>query len=238
VNVLGAIQRFATAVGFPSPTVAVASTSQDVLQVVELLNQEGRALAARHDWQALTFEANFTTVATETQGSLSTIIGATQVLKKITDDTIWDRTQQQPVWGPLSPRIWQGNKALVLTGPYPQYRIRSNAIIFYPVPTAGHSCYFEYVSKCWATDVGGATYKVNVSADTDVFLLDEDLIMAGLEWRWLRKKGLSYAEEFNSYEQLVTDAIGNERTHATLHMDGSYQERRPGTFIPSGSWPL
>ena len=238
MNVLGAIQRFATAVGFPSPSVALTSTSNDVLQVVELLNQVGRELAGRHDWQALTFEATFTTVATESQGSLSTIIGATQVLKKITDDTIWDRTQQQPVWGPLSPQLWQGNKALVLSGPYPQYRIRGNAILFYPVPAAGHSCYFEYVSKCWATDVGGSTFKTNVTADTDVFLVDEELIMAGLEWRWLRKKGLSYAEEFNSYEMLVADAIGNERTHPTLHMDGDYQERRPGTFVPVGSWPL
>lgn len=238
MNVLEICQRFANAVGFPEPSTAVANPADDVVQIVELLNQEGRELSRRQQWQALTFEASFTTVATESQGALATIIGATQELRGIVNETIWDRTNQQPIYGPVAKRTWQGNKALTLTGPYPQYRIRGNAIVFYPVPTAGHTCYFEYISKCWCTDVSGATFRRNVASDTDIVLLDDEIMLAGLEWRWLRKKGLSYAEEFASYEQMVSDAVTRDGTKKTLRMDGDPVRYRPGTFVPSGDWPL
>lgn len=238
MNVLGLIQRFATATGFPVPTLAYANTSSDVQQVIELLNQEGRSLASRHDWQALTFEANFTTVATESQGSINTIIGGTQVLKKIVNDTLFNRTTMQKIRGPLSKMVWQAYKNLTLTGPYPQYRIRGNNLILNPVPTAGQTVYFEYVSKCWCSDFNGANFRRNIGDDTDLVLVDEELIMAGLEWRWLRKKGLSYAEEFQSYEFLVKEAIGSDGMRPRLQMDGLSQDFRPGTIVSPGSWPL
>jgi hypothetical protein len=75
-------------------------------------------------------------------------------------------------------------------------------------------------------------------ADTDIFNVDDDLLMAGLEWRWLRKKGLSYAEEYQSYENLVAEAINNERTHARLQMDGSSEQYKAGIVVPIGSWNL
>ena len=90
--VLEVIQRVANAVGLTTPTTAVASTVDEVVQLVELLNQEGRQLSTRYDWQSLVFEGNFTTVATESQGTLATIIGATQELRYIVNETIWDRT--------------------------------------------------------------------------------------------------------------------------------------------------
>lgn len=238
MNVLEVIQRFTNAVGLPEPSIAVANQADDVAQIVELLNQEGRSLSGRYNWQALTYEATFTTVATESQGTLATIIGATQQLRRIVNDTIWDRTTRVPICGPLSKQRWQAQKALGFTGPYSEYRIRGNALRFDPAPTAGHSCYFEYVSKCWCTDSTGATFRTNVANDTDLFLIEDEVVLAGLEWRWLRKKGLSYAEEFASYEALVADLITRDGTKPKLHMDGVSERNRPGIFVPIGSWNL
>lgn len=237
MNVLELIQRCANALGIPEPSVAAAATDDSTVQLVELFNQEGRSLSARHNWQALTYEASFTTLAAESQGTLSSLIGS-QTLRFIINDTIWNRTTGLPVFGPVAPKVWQGYKALNLTGPYPEYRIRGNTLRFYPTPTAGQTCYFEYVSKSWCTDSTGATYRTNVVADTDLLLLDDEVMLAGLEWRWLRKKGLSYAEEFASYEQLVAQAIGRDGTKATLSMDAEPKKVRPGTFVPVGSWNL
>lgn len=238
MNVLNIIQRFAYAVGIQAPSTAFANQADDVQQIVELLNQEGRQLSIRNNWQALTFEASFTTVATESQGTLASIIGATQELRGIVNNTIWNRSTQQPIWGPLSKQAWQGQKALGLTGPYSQYRIRGNTLRFDPAPTAGETCYFEYISNCWCTDSTGATYRRNIGADSDLVLLSDEIMLAGLEWRWLRKKGLSYAEEFATYEQMVADAMGRDGTKQTLKMDGGLEKRTPGTIVPIGSWPL
>lgn len=236
MTTLEIVQRFANAVGISTPTTAVANPSQEVVQIVELLNQEGRDLSRRTDWQVLSFQGTFTTVAAESQGFLATIIGATQVLRGIVNDTIWNRTTMLPIFGPLSKPVWQGRKALNISGPYPQYRIRGNEILFNPTPTAGQSCYFEYISECWCTDATGVTYRRNVAADTDLMLLDDELMLAGLEWRWLRKKGLSYSEEFASYERLVSDSVSRDATKPKLYMDDCGDQYRFGTFVPVGSW--
>jgi len=238
VNALEVIQRAANALGIPEPSSALASTQDDIIQLVELLNQEGRSLSSRYDWQNLTYEATFTTLAAESQGTLASIIGATQELRHIVNDTIWNRTTQLPILGPNSKPEWQARKALALTGPYPEYRIRGNTLRFYPTPPAGETCYFEYVSSMWLTDSTGATYRRNLASDTDVFLLDDEILLAGLEWRFLRKKGLSYAEEFASYEALVQQAISRDGTKPILSMDGESRKYRYGTFIPVGSWDL
>ena len=235
--VLEVLQRVANAIGITEPTTGVANTTDEIVQLVELLNQEGRQLSTRYDWNALVFEGNFTTVATESKGTLATIIGATQELRYIVNETIWDRTSAVPIIGPQSKKVWQGMKSLSLTGPYSQYRIRGNTIIFNPVPPAGHTCYFEYVSKMWCTDSTGVTYRRNLVADTDLFLLDDELVCAGLEWRWLRKQGLSYAEEFSSYEAMVAMAMMRDGTKPTVSMD-NYDNHRRGIFVPIGSWPL
>jgi hypothetical protein len=226
------------ATGISVPAAAFTSTSASVQQIVELANQEGRALSRRHDWQELTLEGSFTTLAAESQGTLASIIGVTQQLWKIVNDTIWNRTTQQQICGPLSRKNWQGQKALSLTGPYPQYRVRGNTLLFYPSPPAGQSCFFEYISGSWATNQAGSTFKKQITLQTDIILLDGECVIAGLEWRWLRKKGLSYAEEFASYEELVKNEIGNNATKAVLSMDGVARGPRPGVIVPIGSWNL
>jgi hypothetical protein len=238
VNALEIIQRTTDALSIPQPSAVVGVQQDHERQLLELLNQEGRALSARFDWQALQNEATFTTVATESQGTLTSIIGATQSLRKIVNDTIWDRTQSLPICGPVSRRDWQARLATPSASPYSEYRIRGGQLLLYPAPTAGHSCYFEYVSASWCTDATGATYRRNIANDTDEVLLNDELMCAGLEWRWLRKKGLSYAEEFANYEALYAQLTGNDGTKPRLSMDGETRRRAAGIVVPIGNWPL
>lgn len=238
MSVLEIIARMTNAVGVPEPSTAVANQNEDVQQLVELLNQEGRQLSKRGNWQALTFEASFTSVATESQGTLASIIGATQELRKIINETIWDRTSQQQFYGPLSPRARQASLAQSLSSPFPRYFIRGGTLRMNPAPTAGDTCYFEYVSNMWCTDSAGVTYRRNIAADTDLMLLDDEIMLAGLEWRWLRKKGLSYAEEFQTYEALVATALMADGTKPVIAMDNQSNVRPRGAIPPSGSWSL
>lgn len=214
------IQRATNALGVPEPAVALASTDPQVIQLVELLNQEGRALASRYGWQALTFEQTFTTAAAEDQGALASLITGGRSLRYILNETIWNRTRREPCYGPRAARDWQAQKAFSVTGPYPEYRIRAGRFLMLPAPSAGETCAFEYVTKSWLTSAAADTYYQNAAADTDVALLDDELLLAGLEWRWRRAKGLSYAEEFSGYERQVADAMARDGTKASLSLCG------------------
>lgn len=242
--VLDVIQRVSTAVGIGAPTAAVGTSDDSALQLVELLNQECRALTQRRDWSFMIGEATFVTVATESQGSLSTIVGGSFGVDKIINDTLWNRSTQQPIYGPVTKPNWQARKALALTGPYPEYTIQAGSswgdpsLYLYPAPAAGENVYFQYKYKRWVKDASSSDYYDNIEGDDDILIFPEHLLLAGLEWRWLRKKGLSYAEEFASYEAMVKAAASSDGTKATLNMAGPSERIRPGIFVPIGSWNL
>jgi hypothetical protein len=238
VTALEIIQAFASKVGFPRPSTALANQAEDIQQIVECLNEEGNSLRSRCAWEALNYEVTFTTVATESQGLIADLIGAGQILDSVANNIIWNRTMQVPVMGPESKQQWQMRKALNLTGPYSRYRIRGGALLFNPAPTAGHTCAFEYQSKCGCVDTTGVTFRKRLVADTDEVLLDDDTMQQGLEWRWLRKKGLSYAEEFATYEAMVEDLIQADGTKPVLDMSDTAREPRPGILVPEGNWNL
>jgi hypothetical protein len=137
--------------------------------------------------------------------------------------------------GSKSQQDWQEMIAMNLTSPYSQYRIKGDSLYFYPVPAAGDTCAFEYLSKNWVTtSVGGTAYFWSNDADTSV--LDEDLIIAGMVWRWKALKGLEYAEDFATYEKDLADAMSRDGTKETLPMRGNCYAINPVAIVPSGSW--
>lgn len=215
------------------PTAVVSSADPQVVQLLALLNEEGQTLADRTNWQALTLETSFTTVATEVQGELATIAPN---CKFIINDTIWNRDLRRPVFGPLAPQIWQQQKAMFMQGPWNQFRIFGGQIKFVPVPAAGEECYFEYVTTNWATDSTGATGKSAFTADDDVSLLDEQLLELGLIWRWREAKGLDFETQYKKYENRVYDAISRDASKPVLNGGQVAYDIYPGVYVPAGNW--
>lgn len=218
MNLLSIIQSACYALTLPQPSSVVGSTDATALQLLEIANTEGRDLARRYAWQALIKEVTFTTVATESQGTLATIAGAG--FRYILSDTIWNRTTGLPVYGPDAPSKWQGYLANTFSGPYSRYRIRGNTLRFNPVPAAGQTCTFEYVSKYWCTDSTGATERAAFASDQDLCLVDDELMLMGIQWRWRKSKGFEYSEEFLAYERQVADAMARDGTKQTLNLAG------------------
>lgn len=236
MSLLSIIQSVAPRFGIAVPSIAASSTDLNITQMVAFVNEDGQELGARHNWQAMTQEATFTTVATESQGSILTLAGA--ALSRITNETMWNRTQQRPVFGPKSPAEWQQLKAQLVTGPWQQYRIRGNTLLFTPAPAAGQSVYFEWITKNWASDSTGVTGKQAMTADTDISLLDERLHILGTVWRFKLAKKLSYQEDYDKYEMAVSDAIGRDATKPRLQLGGSMDNWPVLIVASAGSWPL
>ena len=235
MSLLTLVQSASRKLGLNVPSAVATSTDPAVLQLMELASEEGQDLAKRTRWTALDVQTSFITVATENQGLLSTIAPG---LKFIINQTIWNRTLRRPVFGPLGPSDWQQFEGLAISGPWNQFRIQQGIIKFFPVPVAGQSCYFEYVTKNWCLANDGVTGRSSWSVDTDTALLDEDVMTLGLVWRWREAKGLDFTSAFQKYETQVTDAIGRDGSKPVLNLGGARYSIEPGVFVPSGNWPL
>ena len=225
MSLLALVQRFTRRTNIDYPTSVIGSTDEQILQVLGLLEEEGNDLTGRGQWEALTFEATHTTVATESQGVMSTI--ASNGFRYIKNDTFWDRTENLPIIV-IDGVEWAAEKGFVATAARFRARIRGGELLATPTPSAGNTWAFEYATWNWLTDSGGTTYKQYFTDDTDLMLLPESILEMGLRWRWKKEKGFEYAEDFRTYEILVKDALSRQGLKRTLHMDGSVGETRPG----------
>ena len=219
-------------IGITPPATVSGSSDPQILQLMALGNEEGQDLSARYPWQAIRQESTFTTVATESQGAITTLAGTG--FRYILNDIMWNRSLLRPVFGPLNPQGWQALKARNVTGPFTQFIMRGNTVRFIPVPAAGQTIAFEWISKYWATGAGGdASTWV---ADADTSYLDEEIMAQGMIWRWKEAKGLAYAEDFAKYERLVNDQMGRDGGKARLNLGGSLNDFPAGVLVPIGSW--
>lgn len=234
MSMLTLIQRFCRRTNLTVPSTVYGSSDPQIRQVMAILEEEGNDLAGRGDWNELTFQATHTTTAAEDQGDIDSI--ATNGFRYIKNDTFWDRTLQEPVYGPVGDKDWQAIKATNVTGPKYQFRIRGGHLLANPTPTAGHTWAFEYVSWNWILGADLTTYKQYFTLDTDTLLLPEEILTLGLRWRWKKEKGLEYAEDFRTYEAAVKDALGRDGGKRTLNMGGENDGPHPQVFIPAGTW--
>lgn len=231
---LDMIQDISDEIGLTRPIAIVSSTDQTVRTVLALANREGKILAKRWAWQAMVKTATWTTLAAQSQGTVETLApGFAYML----NETQWLRGQRRPMGGPISAQGWEQLLGTTALGPYPSYRILADQFQMQPIPAAGVSAAFEYVSRNWCqsnASVGQSKW----ASDTDTGILSEDLMGLGIQWRFKKSKGFAYDEDFRDYEEQVTAAISREGGRRTLTLDGNYGDYNPknSILVPDGNW--
>lgn len=238
MTLLSIIQDVADEVGINRPTEVVTSNDNNMTQLLSIANREGKALASRYRWQRMLAEATFTQVAAADQGLINSAIVTAGDFDYIMDDTMWNRTTSLPVLGSLNPVDWQTLQAFPVTGPYQQYKIEQGKIFFDPAgANATDTIAFHYKTTSWCEDDGGSG-QARWAADNDKGRLNEELMTLGIIWRWRKRKGLEYAEDFNIYETQVIDAMGRDGGNPRLALNGGVRHRLPGVMVPLGSWSV
>lgn len=236
MSLLTMIQGVAQDLGISSPTSVVGNPDTQVIQLLQMAQREGRDLASRYPWSKMVLSNTFTIAAAADQGLINSAIVTAGDFDYIFNETFWNDTDNQPITGPLSIQEWEALQVFPTTGPYPQFIIRSGHIYINPVPTVGTDTgRFTYKSTSWC-ESSGAVGRSAWAADTDVGRLDENLMSLGIIWRWLKRKGLDYGEDFKTYETRVTDAMARDGGKPILNSNGGRNRRIPGVMVPLGSW--
>lgn len=216
---------------FEVPASIVGNANLTAVQMLALAQREGRELSRRFNWQALVKEHTFTTTASTASYALPTdfrfIIGATW----------WDRTNYWRLFGPASAQQWQELKSgIIADGIRRWFRIRADLFLIHPTPTVtGDTIAYDYMSNSWCETAAGAALS-SWAADTNVGVLDEELMQMGLVWRFLKAKGLAYGEELGSYEREVDKAMGRDGGAPMLNMGGTKMEPNLAVNIPESGF--
>jgi hypothetical protein len=235
MSLLTIVQDAADRIGLVRPSQVVGNADAQARAFLAAAQQEGKALARRHDWQRLIKERTFTATATEEQ---SGVLPAD--FERMIPGSFWNRSQDRRVAGPLSPQRWQLLKSGLIVMPWDSYRVRGDSFLMNPTPTANDAFAFEYVSTYWcgAADATTPTQAAWV-ADTDIGFLDEELMTLGVMWRFKKARGLEYAEDMQEYELQVARAKGADGGMADLDMGlGDDGSAVIDPYITDGNWSI
>lgn len=237
MSLLTVVQAVAEEVGIDEPGAVATSTDKNVLQLMRLANRSGRILAKRN-WAVLQKEHTFTTVNGTASYSLPSDF------ERFLDGTMWDRDQYWSLRGPLSPKEWQVYKSGLVASATVRSRFRVkpdtrvNKYFLDPTPSSALDHVFEYASNQWVKDSGNTTGKTAYALDTDVSLIDEELIELDVLWRFLARKGMAYEEEYHEAMRQIDRAFAEDGGAAVLNMGGPLGIPESRMNLPEGNFTL
>jgi len=202
------VQQAANEIGIPEPSLVVSGQDETSRQLLALANREGKVFSALANfsggWQALHKEYTFNTVVGKNNYALPSDF------EYFVERSFYDNSTKWELMGPITAQEKQVLKYGVLaSGPRPKWYVRNNQIYLVPTPEDVHLCAFDYYSNAWCASAGGTAQSL-WGADDDVYLLDEDCFVLGLKWRFLRSKGLDYAQEKMDYDLEVQRVISRD----------------------------
>lgn len=233
MNVLELVQEFCGKKTLPVPTSVIGNTDVGVVQIRYLLAETLRE-AGKYKWQEQKIEKTWTSIAAEDQGLITTVLGPD--FDSIVPATMWDLTLKRPVFGPVGDASWANLQAFTASGPIYQYKVFQNHLMIFPAPAAGDSMYVIYQSNYPVTSSGG-TPQASILADTDLFLIPEDVVTRSLDFRWKRQKGEPWENDYSEYTDLL--AKGVQKTGLpNIHLDNARFKLSPGIWVPAGDWPV
>lgn len=239
MSLLTIIQQARLRTNQSKPTTAFANADTGIQQMIALLQDIGDEVAERNQWQALNISGTITGDGTTTifPFAIGTLID--QTTPEATDVDfgglsnglrfISSLVPLLPLIGPVTNEQMAAFKAFPLGLIRPVWRVINGNFEFFPALAAGEIATFNYYSTNWILNSAGLRAKV-WAADTDTPLLDPKILSSGLEWRWLKAKGLDYGEEFRRYEMRIDRADGRQDTRR----DVSMSRRRTGGY---DTWP-
>ena len=134
---------------------------------------------------------------------------------RIITDTAWDRSNFWQIRGPRSPQEWQGSRSGLLSSQFRQdYRIRRAAagrpvkkFVLYPTPVRADTLVFEYVTHHYI-EASDGQIATKYTSDADNAILDEDLLVMSLVWRWRKAKSLEYLADMMEFDNEVSERMG------------------------------
>ncbi|MBQ8676866.1 MAG: hypothetical protein IJ529_00155 [Alphaproteobacteria bacterium] len=115
-------------------------------------------------------------------------------------DTIYIKDTHEKIIGAITPKDWMKSRYFYDNGTAIKFRLAHNAIQFLSLPDYPVKIVFQYRSSGICSDAKTFAVKSELTSDDDIPLFDPYLVKLGILWRWLKRNGMDYAEEYNEYE--------------------------------------
>lgn len=167
------------------------------------------------DWEELTKEGKLCTVKGKTRYA---ICDFAPDFYSLLNNTIFIKDSHERVVGAITPEQWMREKYFFSPSNDIKFKIQNGCFVFLTPPPCGMKIVFQYRSNNIVWDFNTFEEKNVLTANTDVPIFDEYLVKLNILWRWLKRSGLDYAEEYNEYQTELKKRYGSEHAVKDINL--------------------
>lgn len=196
-NILEIAQEAADICAAQRPTDLFDTSNQNDFIMASVVKSTLSSLMRHADWQGITRDAVLYTVDGQTEYLIDNIVPD---FHSLVNSTIYIKDTFENVVGAITYERWAIEKQFHVPEIDLLFKIQNNKFIFAKNPGC-RRVYFTYRSNAVCYDAQTEEPKSQITKNTDIPVFDNYLVKLGIVWRWNKRTGMDYTEEFNEYQR-------------------------------------
>lgn len=217
-SILTIAQEAADICAVQRPTNLFNSNIQNDQLFASVVKSALSSLMRHADWQAITREGVLYTNQGQKEYLISNIVPD---FHSLVNETMYIRDNMRFVIGAITEERWARLKQFHTPEIDVIFKIQNNKIKFLKDPGC-LKLHFTYKSNAVCYDAQTEEPKSQITANSDVPVFDEYLVKLGIVWRWLKRSGLDYAEEYNEYERELNKSYAETKAAGDIKLNYGY----------------
>ena len=214
-NILQIAQEAADICAVQRPTDLFDTNAQNDMLFASVVKSTLSSLMRHAEWQAITREAVFFTTCGQTEYLIDNIVPD---FHSLVGETMYIRDDMRFVIGAISEEKWARLKQFHSPEIDVIFKIQNNKIKFLKDPGC-LKLHFTYKSNAVCYDAATEEPKSAITQNTDIPVFDEYLVKLGIIWRFNKRTGLDYAEEYNEYQRELEKSFAQNKAAGDIHLN-------------------
>jgi len=173
----------------------------------------------RHaEWQTITREGVLNTQEGQTEYLIDNIVPD---FHSLINETMYIEDNMRFVIGAITEERWAREKQFHVPEIDVLFKIQNNKIKFLKDP-GNITFHFTYKSNAVCFDATTGDPKSQITANTDIPVFDEYLVKLGIIWRWNKRSGMDYSEEYNEYQRELNKSFAETKAAGDIKLNRQY----------------
>lgn len=196
-----------------------ASSDKAYVQLRYLMDAAGKELLRMYPWKDLAKKYDISTPSPMGDG----VYDLPPDFAYMIPQTNWNKTDQVPVFGPISPQDWSylEGRGLVSSTIYISFRLQNRKFRVFPndQEIAGKDIFFEYISDWWVDRQDG-TFTDRVIEGTDIVIYPAILMTKFVKTKFLEAKGFDSTKARDDFVEMLDSITGQDKSAPVLNAGG------------------
>lgn len=230
MNILEIAQSAADICAVARPTDLFNSSSQNDQLFASVVHSALDSLLRQAEWETLTRETTLYTVEGVKEYLIENIAPD---FYSLVNGTMYMKGDMRDVIGAITEEKWRQLKQYHTVDVDVFFKIQNNKIKFYKDPE-GKAFKFAYKSNAVCYDAKTGEPKPKLTANTDIPVFDTYLVKLAIIWRWLKRTGLDYTEEYNEYQRELNKSYAESKATGDINLGytfGIFDDPNGGVIV-------